>query len=296
MMPFCRRGSRGTKWLPRAKGPRLPGPRSAPGLGGNTLPALPATRQVIPPYTRYFCHHHIVLMIIPQPEIQRLGVGAVQQREGSPGIFPRHPTDDFISSSFLESKSAHSSGLWSDRWTEYLKLGLSQKLPVLAPALSAPARPAPLFSVLSSPGCTSQPLPWGPRVLGKEARSRASDRCRAWTPAGGVRVCGRRRGRARGPEDGVQRALPPRPHVPRKASLCSSQTLLPKLLFFKLTLLGAEETAWNKTPGRIYSSLASGYHKLSLDYGGKNVSSPNMAPGGQDCFLLSFQPCSLFSK
>lgn len=142
-MPFCRRGSRGTKWLPRVKGPRLPGPRSAPGLGDNTLKALPATKQVIRPYTRYFCHHHIILMIIPQPEIQRLGVGAIQQREGSPGIFPRHPTDDFISSSFLESKSAHSSGLWSDRWTEYLKLGLSQKLPVLAPALSAPARPAP---------------------------------------------------------------------------------------------------------------------------------------------------------
>lgn len=157
MMPFCRRGSRGTKWLPRVKGPRLPGPRSAPGLGDNTFKALPTTKQVIHPYTRYFCHHPIILMIIPQPELQRLGVGAIQQREGSPGIFPRHPTDDFISSSFLESKSAHSSGLWSDRWTEYLKLGLSQKLPVLAPALSAPARPA--SSSLSSPLQAAPPAP-----------------------------------------------------------------------------------------------------------------------------------------
>lgn len=54
-----------------------------------------------------------------------------------------------------------------------------------------------------------------------------------------------------------------------------------------LTLLGAEETAWNKTPGRIYSSLASGYHKLSLDYGGKSVfSSPLTAPGIRTAFAF----------
>lgn len=177
-----------------------------------------------------------------------------------------------------------------------LEIGTVPETPSSGPRTVGSSSSCLLFSVLSPPGCTSQPLPWGPRVLGKEARSRASDRCRAWTPAGGVRGCGRRRGRARGREDGVQRALPPRPHVPWKASLCSSQTLLPKLLFIKLTLLGAEETAWNKTPGRIYSSLASGYHKLSFDYGGESVSSPHTAPAGQDCFLLSFQPCSLFSK
>ena len=171
-----------------------------------------------------------------------------------------------------------------------MKLGLSQKLPVLAPALSAPARPASCSLSSSLQAAPPSPSPGGPWVLGKEARSRASDRCRAWAPAGGVRGCGRRE---EGPGDGrmgYRGHSQPGGMSPRR-HLCSSQTLLPKLLFIKLTLLGAEETAWNKTPGRIYSSLASGYHKLSLDYGGKSVfSSPHMAPGVRTAFCFPSSP------
>lgn len=35
----------------QGKEPRLQGPRSAPGLGVNTLKALPSAKQVIDPYT-----------------------------------------------------------------------------------------------------------------------------------------------------------------------------------------------------------------------------------------------------
>lgn len=58
------------------------------------------------------------------------------------------------------------------------------------------------------------------------------------------------------------------------------------------------ESALSKTQGRVYSSLASGYHKLSLDYGGPECCSlPTPGPWeSRLLFFLSSQLHPLFSK
>lgn len=78
---------------------------------------------------------------------------------------------------FFQNKNRPaSSGLWGEGWTESLKLGQSQKLPILAPAFSAPTHP-PSSSLLASfqaaPPCPSPGLPefwerksgWGLRQM-----------------------------------------------------------------------------------------------------------------------------------
>lgn len=62
---------------------------------------------------------------------------------------------------FWNKNRPASSGLWGEGWTESLKLGQSQKLPILAPAFSAPTHPpsGSLFSSLqAAPPCPSPGL------------------------------------------------------------------------------------------------------------------------------------------
>lgn len=187
---------------------------------------------------------------------------------------------------FCNKYQPTSSGLWSDSWTEYLKLGLSQKLPVLAPALSAPTRPpsCPLFSSLQA---APPAPPLGALSSGKGSRAGpqmqtlgSSWKCwRLWEE-------GPARGRKDGGAEGPQAACP-------QEGICLSFTDS-----FLSSLLGAEESALDKTQGRVYASLASGYHKLSLDYGEEGgLLPPNTRPPeSQGCVSPSFQLHPLFFK
>ena len=178
-------------------------------------------------------------------------------------VLPMTPFHPF----FCNKYQPTSSGLWSDSWTEYLKLGLSQKLPVLAPALSAPTRPpsCPLFSSLQA---APPAPPLGALSSGKGSRAGpqmqtlgSSWKCwRLWEE-------GPARGRKDGGAEGPQAACP-------QEGICLSFTDS-----FLSSLLGAEESALDKTQGRVYASLASGYHKLSLDYGEEGgLLPPNTRP------------------
>lgn len=171
-----------------------------------------------------------------------------------------------------------------------MKLGLSQKLPVLAPALSAPTCPpsCPLFSSLQA---APPAPPLGALSSGKGSRSGASDgdlglqlrlQLEVLEALGG--------GAGRPAERGWGYRGPPGCLSPgRHLSVIDS---------FLSSLLGPEQSCLDKTQGRVYSSLASGYHRLTLDCGGEGgLLPPNTRPPeSQGCVSPSFQLCPLFFK